>query len=153
MPACKNITCFVILRKWILKLTQNCNLYPLTLGPILAEWCHIFKFCKKGWKQTKFTIIEAQRNILKFLSLDPPFRINLHKNNNIKGRGGFQGLKNMFFFDIYLFLLFCLIYKNFLKKVVYFLFNLIIISFSYKFKELFPNSVNLTLFRANKGNF
>ena len=36
--------------KIMLKMPQNCNPYPLTLGPILAERCHIFKFCKKGLK-------------------------------------------------------------------------------------------------------
>ena len=69
----------------------------------------------------------------------------------------FLGQKGKFwFFDLYeisLFLLFCLKYRIFLRMLSIFHFNLIIIWFSYKFNELFPNSVNLTLFRPKREIF
>ena len=48
---------------------------------------------------------------------------------------------------------FFVLYRIFWRMLSIFHFNLIIIWFSYKFNELFPNSVNLTLFRAKKGDF
>ena len=49
--------------KIMLKMPQNCNLYPLTLGPILAERCHIFKFCKKGLKADEIYYISRYKDI------------------------------------------------------------------------------------------
>ena len=43
--------------------------------------------------------------------------------------------------------------RIFWRKLSIFHFNLIVIWFSYMFKELFPNSVNLILFWAKKGDF
>ena len=55
--------------------------------------------------------------------------------------------------DLFAFLLLLSYTIIFRRKLYIFHFNLIIIWFSYMFKELFPNSVNLILFWAKKGDF
>ena len=66
----------------LLKIPQYCNPYPLTLGPILAEWCHIFKFCEECLKADEIYYTLRHKEIFwKFWSyrLNKKTRINSDK--------------------------------------------------------------------------
>ena len=72
----------MIFIKSALNLHQNCNPYPLTEGPILAKWCHIFKFCKKGLKADEIYYTLRHKGIFfKFWAWTLPYRLNkeIHK--------------------------------------------------------------------------
>ena len=71
-----------------------------------------------------------------------PNSINLTLFRAKKGIFDFLTYKS---FEIYLLLFFCLIQEFFEESCLFFILVWLLSKFSYKFKELFPNSVNLTL--------
>ena len=50
--------------KIMLKLRRKCDLYSPTVCSILAEWCHVFKLCKKGLKADEMYYTLRNKEIL-----------------------------------------------------------------------------------------